>query len=241
MRYASSKLAASAAALMCFAATANADVFPNSGGSAPKGVVFGAANMGNDTTYAVIGAVHAYNGMNSNGILVHATVELLNYEYASLGTPVSADGWGGSLMAGYQFMFAKSGKIAAYAGIGYRDIETNPNDPFSASNGENAAFKGQLEAYYDNDVFDFSALGSYFDNADTYYSRARVGIRLGGVSVGPEIALHGSDEYETVEYGGFIRYLATESVTVGAKAGYADRDGRGEDGAYLGVEIGLGY
>jgi hypothetical protein len=242
MRQTNLRLVASTAALICFATTAHADVFPNSGAQAPKGVVFGAANMGDDTTYAVLGAVHAYNGMNSNGILVHATVELLNYEYSSVGTPISADGWGGSLMAGYQFMFAKSGKIAAYAGIGYRDIDTSPNDPFSESNGENAAFKGQLEAYYDNDIFDFSALGTYFDNADTYYSRARVGFRLGGIAVGPEVALHGSDEYETVEYGGFVRYVATDTVTLGAKLGYADRDGRrGDDGAYFGVEIGLGY
>jgi hypothetical protein len=236
------KLTAATAALMCFATTANADIFPNSGAKAPQGVVFGAANMGDDTTYAVIGAVHAINGnMSSNGFLVHVTAELLNYEYASLGTPISADGWGGSIMAGYQFMFASSGKIAGYAGIGHRDIETRPNDPFSQTNGENTAFKGQLELYYDNDMFDFSALGHYFDNADTYYGRARGGIRLGGIVVGPEVALHGSDEYDTVEYGGFIRLLATDSVTVGAKAGYADRDGRGDDGAYFGVEIGLGY
>lgn len=242
MRHLNLKLTASAAALLCFATAANADVFPNSGAKAQQGVIFGAANMGDDSTYAVIGAVHAVNGnMASNGFLVHVTAELLNYDYASLGTTVAADGWGGSIMGGYQFMLGGASKIALYAGIGHRDIETRPNDPFSQSNGENTAFKGQLEGYYDNDVFDLSALGSYFDNAESYYGRVRAGFRLAGVVVGPEVALHGSDEYDTQEYGGFVRYVATDSISLGAKLGYAVRDGRGDDGAYVGIEIGLGY
>jgi hypothetical protein len=242
MRHMNSKLAAATAALLSCVATANADVFPNSGAKAQQGVVFGAANIGDDSTYAVLGAVHAVNGnMGSNGFLVHATAELLNYDYSSVGTLVAADGWGGSIMAGYQFMFGGASKIALYAGIGHRDIDTRPNDPFSQTNGANTAFKGQIEGYYDNDIFDLSALGSYFDNAETYYGRVRAGFRLGGIVVGPEVAVHGSDEYDTQEYGGFVRYLATDSVTLGAKLGYAVRDGRGDDGAYFGVEIGLGY
>lgn len=243
MRQSILKMAASAAALLCLATAANADYFPNSGAKAQQGVVFGAANMGDDSTYAIVGAVHAINGnMMSSGFLVHASAELLNYEYLSGITPISADGWGGSIMAGYQFMFSQTGKIAGYAGIGHRDIDTNPNDPASQTTGENTAFKGQLEAYWGGEMFDLSALGSYFDNADTYYARARGGFRLGGVVVGPEVAFHGSDEYDAIEYGGFIRYVATETITIGAKAGYADRDGnRGDDGAYFGVEIGLGY
>ncbi len=243
MRHTKLKMAASAAALMCFATAANADYFPQSGAKASQGVVFGAANMGNDTTYAVIGAVHAVNGnMNSNGFLVHASVELLNYEYLSVGTPIDADGWGGSIMAGYQFMFSNSGKVALYAGVGHRDIDTRPNDPFSESNGQNTAFKGQGEVYFGiGQMVDLSALANYFDSEAAYYGRARAGFHLGGVVVGPEVALHGSDEYDTREYGAFVRYLATESVTIGAKAGYADRDGRGDSGGYFGVEIGLGY
>ncbi len=243
MRHTNLNLAVSAAALMCFATAANADVFPNSDAKAQQGVVFGAANMGDDTTYAVIGAVHAINGdMNRNGFLVHVTAELLNYEYDSAGTTISADGWGGSIMAGYQFKFASDGKVALYAGIGHRDIDTTPNDPFSDTNGENTAFKGQVEAYYGvGEMVDLSGLVNYFDSAGAYYGRARAGFHLGGVVVGPEIALHGSDEYDTREYGGFIRYTATDEVAIGAKVGYADRDGRGDDGAYFGVEIGLGY
>lgn len=242
MRHTNSKLAASVAALMCVTTTANADVFPNSGAKASQGVVFGAANLGDDSTYAVIGAVHAVNGnMGSNGFLVHVTAELLNYDYLSAATSVSADGWGGSIMGGYQFMLGGSSKIALYAGVGHRDIDTRPNDPFSETNGENTAFKGQVEGYYDNDVFDLSALGSYFDNAESYYGRVRAGFRLGGIVVGPEVAVHGSDEYDTQEYGGFIRHLATDTIALGAKVGYAVRDGRGDDGAYFGVEIGLGY
>ncbi len=244
MRHTNLKMAASAAALMCFATAANADVFPNSEAKAQQGVVFGAANMGDDTTYAVIGAVHAINGnMNSNGFLVHATVELLNYDYLSAGTPISADGWGASLMVGYQFMLNADGKVALYAGVGHRDIDTNPNDPFSETNGANTDFKAQVEAYYGvGDMCDLSALVNYFDDASAYYGRARAGFHLGGVVVGPEIALHGSDEYDTREYGAFIRYTATDTVAIGAKVGFADRDGnRGDDGAYFGVEIGLGY
>ncbi|NOT41239.1 MAG: cellulose biosynthesis protein BcsS [Alphaproteobacteria bacterium] len=244
MRHTKLKLAASAAALLCFATAANADVFPNSGAKAPQGVVFGAANMGDDTTYAVIGAVHAINAnMNSNGFLVHGAVELLNYDYLSGATTISADGWGASIMAGYQFMFSNAGKIALYAGVGHRDIDTTPNDPLSETNGQNTAFKGQVEAYYGvGEMVDLSALANYFDSAGSYYGRARAGFHLGGVVVGPEIALHGSDEYDTREYGAFIRYTATDTVAIGAKVGYADRDGnRNDDGAYFGIEIGLGY
>lgn len=244
MRHTKLTMAASAAALICFANTANADYFPQSGAKAQQGVVFGAANLGEDTTYAVIGAVHAINGnMNSNGFLVHATVELLNYDYLSGITTIEANGWGGAIMAGYQFMLSDQGKVALYAGVGHRDIDTSPNDPLSESNGQNTAFKGQAEAYFGiGQMVDLSALANYFDSDGTYYGRARAGFHLGGVVVGPEIALHGSDEYDTREYGAFVRYLATDTVTIGAKAGWADRDGnRGDDGAYFGVEIGLGY
>lgn len=247
MRHFSFTVASSIALAASFvgAGTASADQFPASGATAKSGVVFGAANMGDDTTYAVVGVVHAINGdIGKSGFLLHLSAELLNYDYLNPGPVLhQADGWGAAAMAGYQFVFSPMTKVALYAGVAYRDIDVDPIDLFSETAGDHTSFKAQGEGYFGvGSNVDLSLLGSYLDNAETYYVRGRVGFHLGGVVVGPEVAAHGSDEYDTQEYGGFIRYNATESVVLGLRGGWSDRDdNRGDDGGYFGVEIGLGY
>jgi hypothetical protein len=238
--------AASASAVLACAIAAHADEFPASGAEAKKGVVFIAGNIGDDTTYAVLGAVHALNGdINRDGFLIHVSGEVLNYDYFATPpatTRFSADGWGAAAMGGYQLVWP-NGKVAGYAGVGHRDIQVSPLDPFSETAGENTSFKGQLEGYFGiGGSFDLSGLASYLSNADSYYGRVRGGFRLGGIVIGPEVAAHGSEEYDTQEYGGFVRLVATETVVLGARGGYADRDStRGDDGGYFGVEAAFGY
>jgi hypothetical protein len=233
------------AAAFIGAGSASADQFPASGAKATQGVVFGAANMGEDSTYAVVGVVHAINGdIGKSGFLVHVAAELLSYDYINGGgTLFDADGWGGSAMAGYQFVFSGSSKIALYAGVGHRDIDVDPVDIFSETAGEHTSFKAQAEGYFGiGQTCDLSGIFSYLDNAEAYYGRVRAGFHLGGITVGPEVSAHGSDEYDSQEYGGFIRYKATDSVVLGARGGWADRDDtRGDDGGYFGVEVALGY
>lgn len=239
--------AALASAAFAGASGARADEFPNSGAAARQGVVFVAGNLGPDSTYAVIGAVHALNGdVGQSGILIHVSAELLNYDYFAnppATTAFSADGWGVAAMGGYQFVFAQGSKVALYAGVAHRDIDVRPSDPTSDTAGENTSFKGQVEGYFGmGQGFDVSGLASYLSNAQTYYGRVRGGFRVANIVVGPEISLHGSDEYDTQEYGGFVRYVATESVVLGARVGYADRDSnRNDSGGYFGVEAGFGY
>ena len=237
--------AALASAALLSAVAARADEFPASGADAQQGVVFIAGNIGEDSTYAILGAVHALNGdINRSGFLIQVAGELLNYDYVATPpatTLFNADGWGASAMAGYQFVWSQ-GKVAGYAGVGHRDIDVRPADPFSETAGENTSFKGQLEGYFGIGTCDLTGLGSYLSNADTYYGRVRGGFHLGGIVLGPEVSGHGSDEYDTQEYGGFVRFVATESVVLGVRGGYADRDSsRGDDGAYFGVEAAFGY
>jgi hypothetical protein len=245
MRYLNFTVASSLAVAAAFSAgSASADQFPSSGAKAQEGVVFGALNFGDDTTYAVLGLVHAINGnIGKDGFLVHLSAEHLEYDYVNPGPTVfEADGWGGGIMLGYQFVMDKS-KIALYAGVAHRDIDVKPLDPTSETAGENTAFKGQVEGYFGIGAdCDLSALASYFDAAETYYTRVRAGFHLDAITLGPEVSLHGSDEYDSQEYGGFIRYVADGNLVLGARAGWADRDDvRGDDGGYFGLEVALGY
>lgn len=246
MRHLNFTIASAIALTAAFGAgSATADQFPASGAAAKQGVVFGAVNFGEDTSYGVLGLVHAINGdIGKNGFLIHLAAEHLDYEYVNPGpTLFEADGWGGSIMLGYQFVMSDKSKIALYAGVAHRDIDVKPFDPLSETAGENTAFKGQVEGYFGvGSNFDLSALGSYFDSAETYYARVRGGFRLGAISIGPEVSVHGSDEYDAQEYGGFIRFIANESLVLGARAGWADRDdNRGDDSGYFGLEASLGY
>lgn len=232
-----------AAGLMT-AGTASADQFPSSGAKAQEGVVFGAVNFADDASYQVVGLVHAINGnIGKDGFLVHLSLEHLDYEYLNPALlSFDAEGWGGGIMLGYQFVGDNS-KLALYAGIAHRDIDVDPFDAFSETAGEHTAFKGQAEGYFGvSKDFDLSALGSYFDNAETYYVRARGAFHLGVITIGPEVSAHGSDEYDAQEYGGFIRYVADDNLVLGARAGWADRDdSRNDDGGYFGLEAALGY
>lgn len=226
------------------ATSASADGFPQSGAKAQEGVVFGAANFADDASYQVVGLVHAINGnIGKDGFLLHVSLEHLDYNYVNPAlAEFDADGWGGGIMVGYQFV-GNGSKLALYAGIAHRDIDVDPFDVFSETAGEHTAFKGQAEGYFKvSSDFELSALGSYFDNAETYYMRARGGFHLGEFTVGPEISLHGSDEYDGQEYGGFVRFVCDESLVLGARVGWADRDdARNDDGGYFGLEAAIGY
>jgi Cellulose biosynthesis protein BcsS len=227
-------------------AAARADIFPVSDAdkSAKSVVLFAGGSVREDADYAIVGAVAALNGdLGKNGIIFNGSWEFLKYEYlATPVTPVEADGFGFNALVGYQWVWGDGDKFAALAGLNHRHIDTAPFDPLSDSDGDNTSFKVQGELYLNNPGWDLSALGSYQSHQNAWYGRVRPAIKLGGgVDIGPEIAYHGSDEYDTLEYGAFIRMPLDETTTVGVRAGYADSDDSRSDGGYVGVEIATAF
>ena len=224
------------------AGVANADIFPVSDPAKTPAstVLFGAANVREDNAYGIVGAVIALNGdLTKNGVIFNASWEYLDYDYlANPVTPIEADGFGVNALVGYQWVWGDGDKFAALAGVNHRHIDTQPFDPFSDTDGDNTSFKVQGELYLNNGSWDLSAIGSYATHENAWYTRVRPAFKLGGGGdIGPEISYHGSDEYDTLEYGAFIRVPMDETVAIGVRAGYADSDSSRSDGGYVGIEI----
>jgi hypothetical protein len=221
---------------------AGADIFPVSDAdkNAKSAVLFAAGNVREDNAYGIVGGVIALNSdLSKSGFIVNASWEFLDYDYlATPVTPIEADGFGINALVGYQWVWDDGDKFSALAGVNHRHIDTAPFDPFSDTDGDNTSFKVQGEFYLNNPGWDLSAIASYQSHENAWYTRVRPAFKLGGgVDIGPEISYHGSDDYDTLEYGAFIRVPMDETVTVGIRAGYADSDSSRSDGAYVGFEI----
>jgi hypothetical protein len=233
---------ATASLLVLAAGAARADIFPTSPAdkNAKGVVVYAGGSAREDSDYAIVGAVAALNGnLGSNGIIFNGSWEFLKYEYlANPVTPIEADGFGINALIGYQWVWGDGDKFSALAGVNHRHIDTAPFDPLSESEGDNTSFKVQGELYLNEGSWDLSAIASYQSHENAFYTRVRPAIKLGGdVQIGPELSIHGSDEYDTVEYGAFARVSLDETTTIGVRAGYADSDDSRSDGGYVGLEI----
>lgn len=224
---------------------ARADIFPLSDAdkNAKSVVLFASGTVREENDYAIVGAVAALNGnLGSNGVIFNGSWEFLKYDYLSVppfpASEIEADGFGINALVGYQWLWGDGDKFAALAGVNHRHIDTQPFDPFSDTDGDNTSFKVQGELYLNQTGWDVSAIASYQTHENAWYARVRPAIRIGGgVDIGPELAYHGSDEYDTLEYGAFIRVPIDETVTLGVRAGYAEADESRSDGGYVGLEI----
>ena len=84
-----------------------------------------------------------------------------------------------------------------------------------------------------------SLIASYSTANETYFVRGRLGISLGALHAGPEVAFLGDTEYDAFKAGVFLGGIQLgQSASLGFNAGYTDADGNSSrDGGYLGASM----
>lgn len=237
------KLAATVATLGALALSTQAEAFERGN----RLIYTGGVITGNDTYVGYIGGVVPVNGdFGKDGFLLQVNYEMGTYEYDGnqgvTPTEYDADYYGGGALLGYQKLF-KRGRIAGYAGVAHRSTDTDPEPTTrSKSEGKRTGLKLQFEGTVDViDPVALDTIASVVTSDGGYWTRNRVAIKplaFGGnqglfrdMIVGPEIQVHGNDDYDAIAYGAFIDRvpLGTEIVKLGGFIGAETISSQGTD------------
>lgn len=217
---------------------------------------YSGADFAKDSFYTYSGAVVSLQrDLSKSGFVFQGFTGYGSYEYDSPGVPGGrVDGDVTQLAAMLGYLWVRPGAaIGIYMGADYHNYDLTPNDPFSAVNGSEVGFRvgGDIRLIGERH---YLTLEGYYSTAfDTYWSRARVGLNLGRVIIGPEAAAMGSVGYDAQRLGGFamfkLDFFGTKNapeLTINAGYQFLSDDGSvgssaGGEGAYVGFNLGFAF
>lgn len=168
-------------------------------------------DVSEDSFYAFSGALIALNGnLSRPGFVVRAFISAGDYDYRNGDVPggeVDADAFAGDLMIGYQGFLGQNLGWNVLIGADLLDNDLNPEDPSNPVSGSEAGFKvaGAVEIQDPKPIF-WGLEGEYSTAYQTYWSRARMGYKLGKFVIGPEGVFLGDETYDTQRVGGFVNF-----------------------------------
>lgn len=212
--------------------------------SANANVVFGGVEFGNNSTTVYAGAVRAFNGdLETSGLLGRVFLAYGDYDYSTTavaGGTVNIDAFSGDVMLGYQIV-GNTSVVSAFIGADYQNNDLSPFDALNSTEGSEFGGKAQFEARTRAAApFDASLIASYSTANDTYYSRGRVGLRLGELAIGPEISALGNDEFNGFKYGAYLSGIKINNVNFTINTGYASTNGNSDtDGFFGGIGLAI--
>jgi hypothetical protein len=147
-------------------------------------------------------------------------------------------------MLGYRVNMGKAfGGV--FIGADYQNFHLDPDDPFAEVRGTEWGFKVSADvATLRNGLPYYLALeGNYSTAFRTYWARARGGINLHGVTVGPEGIVLGDLEFDAQRIGGFVIFdvpllprLAPLEVSLHVGHQFVAGSGNGTEGGVAGGE-----
>ncbi len=197
-------------------------------------------NGSEESLYGYIGVIIPINTtLAEEGFRVRLWGNYQDYEYDGNigGTPTSfdADGFGGSASLGYRWNFAST-HVSAYAGVAFRDIDIEPEDPSSDTEDDDVGARFALELNHKlTSNVDASLIGNYTAVFDDYWVRLRPGYTFAnGLKFGPEVIVQGDDDFDKQNYGAFLDGMKLGNIKVGIHGGYEDAD---DDSAYAGISL----
>ena len=205
------------------------------------GYISADASAVEDGTFAEVVATLALNGdIGKTGWLVSERLQRNTYSYSNGVTEIDAEVYTPIALLGYQFLFGERyNLIAAYAGVTHSRINLSP----SALTTDFSTTALQLQAEVSLSLGDLGSIsgdGVFVDNKDQYYTSSRLNIRWSeDFYIGPEVAMHGSDEYGAKQAGLFGWWRITDYMSLGVQAGYV-RYEIGTESIYGGLGIGFG-
>ncbi len=152
--------------------------------------------------YVFSGGAVALNGdISRNGFYLRTYGSRVDYDL----NPGDGRGYQVDVMLGYRVSVDKMfGGV--YIGADYQNFRLDPDDPLAEVRGTEWGFKVAADvATLRNGLPYYLALeGSYSTAFQTYWARARAGLNLHGVTVGPEGIVLGDLEFDAQRVGGFI-------------------------------------
>ena len=218
---------------------------------------YSGTDFAKDSFYTYSGAVVSLQrDLSRSGFVFQGFAGYGSYEYDTPGVPGGrVDGDVTQLAAMFGYLFVRPGAaVGLYLGADYHNFDLTPNDPASAANGSEVGFRvgGDVRLVGPQH---YVALEGYYSTAfDTYWSRARAGVNLGRVVIGPEAGAMGNVGYDAQRLGGFAmfkldflgmknpgeltinagyQFLSDDAVGVGSTVG--------GEGAYVGFNLGFSF
>lgn len=244
-------------AALCFAGAAQSQAQETGYSGTTSTVVFSGLDFAKDSNVGYSGFITALNrDLSKDGLMFRAVGVYAGYEYdtfiGSSRATIDGDAWIGDVMVGYQF-FRPGFRTAVYIGAEYQDHDLTPNDPSNEVNGDEAGFKvvGELDTDESSRLY-VGLIGAYSTAFDSYWARARVGLRHYDYIFGVEGVFGGNEGYDNQRAGAFVDIpvpIGPLSGTISLSGGYQfvnDDDDDGSDGfgglgGGEGVYGGIGY
>ncbi len=168
---------------------------------------------GGEDDYSTL--ITAFNrDLDRDGFLFRAEGSLDRFEYdATLNaalTKIDGTEWQGGAFLGYQVIRADI-NYSAFAGLDYQSVSLSPFDPTNPVHGERAGFKviGDIETEKEKPFY-ANLVAEYSTAFDTYFARARAGLKFGPgvpekqVAIGPEGVFLGDQSYDAQRAGLFV-------------------------------------
>jgi hypothetical protein len=205
---------------------------------AESNTVWTGVSVMEDSYYAYIGGVKAFNGdLDKDGILIRGSFGFGAYQYdtvAVAGGEVEADQLSGDLMIGYQWV-GDSDRFAIYVGGSVEDHDLEQKDPNNG--GSEGGLKVQADGYLDlMPNVKLSGLGSYSTAFETYYTNASLTYDFGMFEFGPEAGFLGNKGFNQNRYGAKLGVdLGSVDLTLNGGLAVGGRDD--DDSAYGGLSL----
>jgi cellulose biosynthesis protein BcsS len=241
MRYAMRLLAFGVAASLLFVPR------PVAAQSTTSTAAFWGVDAGPNGNAFYLGAVRALNGdFGRDGFLLRGLGVYGSYEYQATIGDIHGKYSLYDAMLGYQLL-RPGFRIAGYVGAEYQEHRLTPFDPENRVVGAETGFKvaGDITLGHSQPLFLILA-GSYSTAFETYWSRLRIGYKVGQLTLGPEAFRTGNEGSDAWRVGGFAQIKLDKSpfeITVSAGQHTNDKSGifANKDGAYASLNLGLSF
>ena len=167
-------------------------------------VVYGGVDITEKSTATFIGGTKALDGnIFTNGFMVTGSLTGAQYEYNTssvIDNKVDGDLTAINALIGYQWV-KKGHSVAFYTGLDYQDHSLSPDDPISKVKGDKTGAIIQLEVTKFSSPVDASFIAKASSTYDTYWTRGRLGHKVGKGKMGVELTASGNDSYDNERYG----------------------------------------
>jgi hypothetical protein len=235
------------AAVVNQASSADAPVYKAAPALGPSSVLWLGAAFKDNVKAGFVGGMWAPNGsLDSEGWLFRGQFLYVDYTFDAPISPTgSADGRlsRGDAQVGYQVVrggFATS----LFLGVDYQNYNINP----AAANADRLQSEAGLMvsgriASVPSASIPFSIDANYSTANSSYWILGRTGVKLGTVTVGPEIGALGNKAFDEIRYGLYSSYTFAPGAILQLNAGYSDRTrgtnftGGNGNGVYGGVTL----
>ncbi len=197
----------------------------------------GASLAHDESSYLYAGAILPLRGNLGDGIIARAWLSRLAYRYDADATEVKASALSTEGGIGYQ---THTDRVNAglFLTAAYRDTDLSPDQPDSEDRGVH--WYGRIDAELGIDLapWRLGAAGNYTPAITGYWSRfTATRVTPWGFRLGPELMVHGNENYHAHQWGITLSDLAvSEGTALGLSLGVLEND-QEESGWYAAVGI----